>query len=35
MQRQDRIALGFMTLALFLGAGNVIYPPMLGPPDRS
>ena len=30
MRRQDRIALGFMTFALFLGAGNVIYPPMLG-----
>lgn len=30
MRRQDCIALGFMTFALFLGAGNVIYPPMLG-----
>ena len=30
MRPQDLIALGFMTFALFLGAGNVIYPPMLG-----
>ncbi|URQ62246.1 branched-chain amino acid transport system II carrier protein [Pantoea alhagi] len=26
----DVIALGFMTLALFLGAGNIIYPPIVG-----
>ncbi|GAA4649780.1 branched-chain amino acid transport system II carrier protein [Kistimonas scapharcae] len=30
MQRKDLIALGFMTFALFLGAGNIIYPPILG-----
>ena len=30
MRRQDLLALGFMTFALFLGAGNVIYPPMVG-----
>ena len=30
MRSQDIITLGFMTFALFLGAGNVIYPPMLG-----
>ena len=30
MRQQDLIALGFMTFALFLGAGNIIYPPMLG-----
>jgi LIVCS family branched-chain amino acid:cation transporter len=27
---RDVIALGFMTLALFLGAGNIIYPPIVG-----
>ncbi|NYT77582.1 branched-chain amino acid transport system II carrier protein [Alcaligenaceae bacterium] len=26
----DVIALGFMTFALFLGAGNIIFPPMVG-----
>ncbi len=26
----DIIALGFMTLSLFIGAGNIIYPPMVG-----
>ncbi|MGD8106363.1 branched-chain amino acid transport system II carrier protein [Pantoea sp. FN0302] len=26
----DVIALSFMTLALFLGAGNIIYPPIVG-----
>lgn len=26
----DLLALGFMTLALFLGAGNIIYPPLYG-----
>lgn len=26
----DIIALGFMTFALFLGAGNIIFPPMVG-----
>ncbi|MDB2384600.1 branched-chain amino acid transport system II carrier protein [Endozoicomonas sp.] len=30
MQSRDLIALGLMTFALFLGAGNVIYPPMVG-----
>ena len=27
---RDLLALGFMTLALFLGAGNIIYPPLFG-----
>ena len=27
---RDVIALGFMTFALFLGAGNIIFPPMVG-----
>ncbi|WP_127960258.1 branched-chain amino acid transport system II carrier protein [Serratia microhaemolytica] len=27
---KDIIALGFMTFALFLGAGNIIFPPMVG-----
>lgn len=27
---RDVITLGFMTLALFLGAGNIIYPPIVG-----
>lgn len=27
---QDIIALGFMTFALFVGAGNIIFPPMVG-----
>ena len=26
----DILALGFMTFALFLGAGNIIFPPMVG-----
>ena len=26
----DIFALGFMTFALFLGAGNIIFPPMVG-----
>ena len=30
MQSRDLVALGLMTFALFLGAGNVIYPPMVG-----
>lgn len=30
MALRDIIALGFMTLALFVGAGNIIYPPMVG-----
>ncbi|PJE80596.1 Branched-chain amino acid transport system 2 carrier protein [invertebrate metagenome] len=30
MHRKDIMALGFMTFSLFLGAGNIIYPPMLG-----
>ena len=27
---KDIFALGFMTFALFVGAGNIVYPPMLG-----
>ena len=27
---KDIIALGFMTFALFVGAGNIIFPPMVG-----
>ena len=27
---RDVIALGFMTFALFLGAGNIIFPPLVG-----
>ncbi|WP_159910633.1 branched-chain amino acid transport system II carrier protein [Pantoea sp. 18069] len=30
LQTRDLIALGFMTFALFLGAGNIIFPPMVG-----
>ena len=30
LSTSDVIALGFMTLALFLGAGNIIYPPIVG-----
>lgn len=30
LTRWDTLALGFMTLALFLGAGNIIYPPYVG-----
>ncbi len=30
LNASDVIALGFMTLALFLGAGNIIYPPIVG-----
>lgn len=27
---KDIIALGFMTFALFVGAGNIIFPPLVG-----
>lgn len=30
LQRLDLVALGFMTFALFLGAGNIIFPPSAG-----
>lgn len=30
LKTQDLIALGFMTFALFLGAGNIIFPPLVG-----
>ena len=30
LKTQDLIGLGFMTFALFLGAGNIIFPPMVG-----
>src|SRR5256885_7154297 len=30
LKTRDLIALGFMTFALFLGAGNIIFPPMVG-----
>ena len=30
LKTRDIIALGFMTFALFLGAGNIIFPPMVG-----
>ncbi len=30
LQTRDLVALGFMTFALFLGAGNIIFPPMVG-----
>ena len=30
LQTRDIIALGFMTFALFLGAGNIIFPPIVG-----
>lgn len=30
LNSRDIIALGFMTFALFVGAGNIIFPPMVG-----
>lgn len=30
LKTRDLIALGFMTFALFLGAGNIIFPPIVG-----
>ncbi|TYL56694.1 branched-chain amino acid ABC transporter substrate-binding protein, partial [Klebsiella variicola] len=30
LKSPDIIALGFMTSALFVGAGNIIFPPMFG-----
>ena len=30
MKTTDVIGLGFMTFAFFLGAGNIIFPPMAG-----
>ncbi|ODH74233.1 hypothetical protein AIJ52_16415, partial [Salmonella enterica subsp. enterica serovar Enteritidis] len=30
LKSRDIIALGFMTFALFVGAGNIIFPPMVG-----
>ena len=30
LSRFDLLALGFMTFALFLGAGNIIFPPSVG-----
>ncbi|WP_076416270.1 branched-chain amino acid transport system II carrier protein [Shewanella sp. UCD-KL12] len=30
MSKQQTLFIGFMTFALFLGAGNIIFPPMLG-----
>lgn len=30
LKKRDVLALGLMALALFIGAGNVIYPPMVG-----
>ena len=30
LRTQDIISLGFMTFALFLGAGNIIFPPLVG-----
>lgn len=30
LQPRDLVALGFLTFALFLGAGNIIFPPMVG-----
>lgn len=30
LKTQDIVALGFLTFALFLGAGNIIFPPMVG-----
>jgi LIVCS family branched-chain amino acid:cation transporter len=30
LKHRDLVALGFMTFALFLGAGNIIFPPMVG-----
>ena len=32
LKSRDIIALGFMTFALFVGAGNIIFPPMVGLP---
>ena len=30
LKTRDILALGFMTFALFLGAGNIIFPPSVG-----
>lgn len=30
LSKRDLLALGFMTFALFVGAGNIIFPPMIG-----
>ena len=30
LKTRDIVALGFMTFALFLGAGNIIFPPIVG-----
>ena len=30
LKTRDLMALGFMTFALFLGAGNIIFPPLAG-----
>ncbi|WP_236733021.1 branched-chain amino acid transport system II carrier protein, partial [Salmonella enterica] len=30
LKSRDIIALGFMAFALFVGAGNIIFPPMVG-----
>jgi LIVCS family branched-chain amino acid:cation transporter len=30
LHRRDIVALGFMTFALFVGAGNIIFPPLIG-----
>ncbi|MCL1125189.1 branched-chain amino acid transport system II carrier protein [Shewanella surugensis] len=30
LNRKDTLALGFMTFAFFLGAGNLIFPPLIG-----
>ncbi len=30
LKGQDVLALGFMTFALFVGAGNIIFPPIVG-----
>ena len=30
LKSQDILALGFMTFALFVGAGNIIFPPIVG-----
>ena len=30
LKTRDLMALGFMTFALFLGAGNIIFPPIVG-----
>ncbi|END1210595.1 branched-chain amino acid transport system II carrier protein, partial [Yersinia enterocolitica] len=30
LSSKDIMALGFMTFALFVGAGNIIFPPMVG-----